>query len=109
LSDVFLFAILLLLIGLHVVDVPVGLVLLLGAAVFELAEKAFWFWRTRGIPLAVGVEAMVGQPVTVIAPCRPEGRVRFGSESWKARCRDGAAIGERLVIDAVENLTLVVR
>jgi len=38
----------------------------------------------------------------------PAGRVRFGVESWKARCAEGADVGERLLIDSVESVTLVV-
>jgi membrane protein implicated in regulation of membrane protease activity len=39
----------------------------------------------------------------------PPGRsVRFGVESWKARCAEGAGVGERVVIDSVEKGTLVV-
>jgi membrane protein implicated in regulation of membrane protease activity len=99
----------LLLLALGVVSPFWGALLVACAVVVEVAEKAFWFWRTQRIPLAVGVEAMVGRAVTVVSACQPEGRVRFGRESWQARCSDGAAVGERLVIDAVERVTLIVR
>jgi len=82
--------------------------LLAAAMVFELAEKGLLVWYTRRIPVAAGAEAMIGRPVTVLSACRPAGRVRFGGESWKARCAQGAGVGERLVIDAVESVTLVV-
>jgi len=98
----------LLLVGLHVVSAELGVILFCAAGAVELAEKGFWIWYTRRIPIAVGVETMVGRPVTAISACRPDGRVRFGSESWRARCAAGAGVGESLVIDAVENLTLVV-
>jgi membrane protein implicated in regulation of membrane protease activity len=99
---------LLVLIALHLVPAHLGLVLVGAAATFEVAEKGFWLWSSRRIPLAVGAETMLGRPVTVISPCQPDGRVRFGSESWMARCVTGAGLGERLIIDRVENLTLVV-
>ena len=83
--------------------------LIAGAVVFEVGEKGFWWWWTRRIPPAVGAEAMVGRAVVVVAPCRPDGRVHFGRESWKARCIDGASVGEPLVIDAVDRVTLIVR
>jgi len=82
--------------------------LLAAGIAFELAEKGLLVWYARRIPVAVGVEAMIGRPVTVVSACCPAGRVRFGGESWKARCAEGAAVGERLVIDAVESVTLVV-
>lgn len=98
----------LMLVALHVVPAPWGILLVAAAIVFELAEKAFWFWTTRRIPPAVGAEAMLGRPVTVVSACHPEGRVRFGPESWNARCIEGAAPGDSLVIDAIERATLIV-
>ena len=92
----------------HVGPRPWVLLLLAGAIVFELAEKGLLVWYTRRIPVAAGTEAMIGRPVTVVSACRPAGRVRFGVESWKARCAEGAGVGERLVIDSVESVTLVV-
>lgn len=85
------------------------LALLAAAIVFELAEKGLLIRYTRRIPVAAGAEAMIGRPVTVISACRPAGRVRLGAESWKARCAEGAGVGERLVVAAVEeSMTLVV-
>jgi membrane protein implicated in regulation of membrane protease activity len=97
-----------LLVALRVVPVSWGLALVAAAIAFELAEKGFWYWNTRRIPHAVGVAAMVGRPVTVVSACNPDGRVRFGPESWTARCVEGAAVGDDLVIDAVERVTLLV-
>jgi membrane protein implicated in regulation of membrane protease activity len=98
----------LLLVALRVVPPFLGIVLVAAAIVFELAEKGFWYWITRRIPHAVGAEAMVGRSVTVVSACNPDGRVRFGPESWTARCVEGAAVGDNLVIDAVERVTLLV-
>jgi membrane protein implicated in regulation of membrane protease activity len=92
----------------HVVPAPWSLALVAAAIGFEVVEKGFWVRYTRRIPLAAGPEAMIGRPVTVVSACLPTGRVRFGSESWRARCPEGADIGESLVIDSVENVTLVV-
>jgi membrane-bound ClpP family serine protease len=98
----------LLLLAFHVGPRSWVLVLLAGAIVFELAGKGLLVRYTRRIPVATGTEAMIGRSVTVVSACRPAGRVRFGVESWKARCAEGAGVGERLVIDSVESLTLVV-
>jgi membrane-bound ClpP family serine protease len=82
---------------------------LVGCAIFwEIAEKLYWFRSTKRIPIAVGSDAMIGLPVTVISPCQPEGRVQLRGERWKARCTAGAGVGETLVIEAVEQITLVV-
>jgi len=99
----------LLLFAFHVVPEPWSAALVAGAIAFELAEKGFWVRYTRRIPLAVGPEAMIGRPVTVVSACRPAGRVRYGYESWRARCPEGAGVGESLVIHSVEKATLVVR
>ena len=98
----------LLLLVFHVAPRAWVLALLVAAIVLELAEKGLLVWYVRRIPVAAGAEAMIGRRVTVVTACRPAGRVRFGGESWKARCAEGAAVGERLVIDAVESVTLVV-
>ena len=98
----------LLLAALHVVPAPWGVALVGGAIAFEIAEKGFLVRYTRRIPLATGAEAMIGRQVTVVSDCRPAGRVSFGSESWSARCREGADVGDSLVIDSVENVTLMV-
>jgi len=82
--------------------------LVASAILWEIVEKGFWFYRTKRIPLAVGREAMIGRPVEVIAGCWPNGRVRFCNERWNASCSQGADVGDTVVIEAVEQLTLIV-
>jgi membrane-bound ClpP family serine protease len=71
-------------------------------------QPPFWFRYTKRIPVAVDREAMIGLPVTVVSPCQPEGRVQLLGERWQARCTAGAGVGDTLVIEAVEQITLVV-
>jgi membrane protein implicated in regulation of membrane protease activity len=97
-----------LLLALFVAPAPWGVVLVGCAILWEIAEKVFWFRYSKRIPIAVGREAMVGLSVTVVSPCQPEGRVRLLGERWKARCSAGACVGDSLVIEAVEQITLVV-
>jgi membrane protein implicated in regulation of membrane protease activity len=85
-----------------------GLALIAVAIAWEILEKVFWFYRTKGFPLAVGPEAMIGQPVDVIAACRPDGKVRLSNERWNANCPQGADIGETVIVDRVDRLTLIV-
>lgn len=94
--------------GMFVVPRPWGLAVIAGAIAWEILEKVFWFSRTKGFPLAVGSEAMIGQPVHVIAACRPDGKVRLSNERWNANCPEGADIGETVIVDRVERLTLIV-
>jgi membrane protein implicated in regulation of membrane protease activity len=96
------------LLALLALPAPWGLALVVTAIAWEIVEKAFWFSRTKGIPIAVGPEAMIGQPVDVITACKPDGTVRLLSERWNARCRHGAEVGETVIVEAVDRLTLVV-
>lgn len=98
----------LLLFVLHAASNGVLLALLSAAVTFELVEKVVLVWMTRRIPVSVGPEAMIGRPVQVTSACRPVGRVRMGAESWRARCADGADSGDRLVVQAVDHVTLIV-
>jgi membrane-bound serine protease (ClpP class) len=92
----------------YVTPAPWGVVLVASAIVWEVAEKLFWFRYSKRIPIAVGREAMIGLPVTALSPCQPDGRVQLFGERWQARCAAGADVGDRLVIEAVELITLVV-
>jgi len=95
------------LLAVAVVPSPWGMVLVVSAIAWETVEKTFWFYRTRGIPVAVGAEAMIGRQVDVIAACKPYGKVRLGGERWNASCRQGADVGDSAIVEAVERLTLI--
>jgi membrane protein implicated in regulation of membrane protease activity len=90
------------------VDSPLSWVLVVGAAVVELAEAWFWWWLSHRRRPAVGVETMVGASATVITPCRPRGQVRIQGELWEARCERGADPGDLVEVVGVDGLTLVV-
>jgi len=96
------------LLALVVLPAPWGLALVVTAIAWEVLEKAFWFSRTKGIPIAIGPEAMIGQSVDVITACKPDGTVRHSSERWNAFCRGGADVGDTVIVEAVERLTLIV-
>jgi membrane protein implicated in regulation of membrane protease activity len=98
-----------LLLALFVVPAPWGLVLVGGAIVFEIAHWLFWLRFTKRMPPAAGREALIGLPVTVVSACQPEGRVTLLGERWRASCAAGAGEGDRLVVEAVEQITLVCR
>ena len=83
------------------------LVLALGL-IGEASEVTFGIWYSRRRRAATGAEGMVGGTAKVIESCHPEGRVSYKGERWEAACADGADIGERVRIKAVDGLTLVV-
>ncbi|MDQ3991696.1 MAG: NfeD family protein [Actinomycetota bacterium] len=74
-----------------------------GLALFEAFEIMLWLWL-RGRPPSTGPEALVGRMGLLTAT----GRVRLGGTSYAARVLDGAP-GDRVSVEAVEGLTLVVR
>jgi membrane-bound ClpP family serine protease len=66
----------------------------------------------RETDVRTGSEEMVGSAAEVRNTLEPEGQVWCGGTLWSARLADGAAAarpGDRVVIEAVDGLTLVVR
>ena len=83
---------------------------LVAVAVLLLTGEGMLIRSTRRLPPAAGIETMIGARAVVVSGCRPAGRVWYGRESWKARCANGEEldVGEAVVIESVENMTLVV-
>jgi membrane protein implicated in regulation of membrane protease activity len=87
----------------NVVALLVGLVLWLG--------EVFAIWRlVRKKKVQAGAETLVGRTATVIAPCKPLGQVRLSGESeiWRARCAEGAEVGETVRVVGLDQITLIV-
>ncbi len=82
--------------------------MLVAAAFIEVGEIYFWIRFLSRYRVTTGAEGMVGEKGEVIATCDPLGRVRVRGEIWNARCEGGAEQGERVVVAAVDGLTLVV-
>ena len=95
-------------VGLFFIPDPWRLVLLVAAALVEVGEVYFWIRFLRRYRVTTGAEGMVGESGEVISRCDPLGRVRVRGEIWNARCEGGAEPGERVVVAAVDGLTLVV-
>jgi len=96
------------LLAVFVVRGPEGQLLVLGALLWEVAEKLVLLRYSKRMPPAVGREALIGLPVTAVSTCQPEGWVKLGGERWKAHCSEGAGRGDSLVVEAVEQITLIV-
>lgn len=84
-----------------------GLVLVFGL-VGEAGEVIFGIWYSRRRRSAASAGQMIGSTVRVVEPCRPRGRVSFKGERWGAVCAEGAEIGERVRITAMDGSTLSV-
>jgi len=95
--------------ALFFVPSPWGPLLVIGAAIVEVAEVWFWIWWTRRRTPVTGAEALVGAIGEATTALDPRGQVRVAGELWQARSDPRAEGGERVVIQAVEpDLTLVV-
>jgi len=86
-----------------------GMALLAAVIVWEVGEKVFWLRLIGRYPVAVGTEALIGSRVTATTACRPQGRVRLHGETWPARCSAGAGSGEPLIVEGIDEMTLIVR
>lgn len=87
---------------------PWNLVAVLCGLAVETVELAWGLRLARRWRPQTGAEAMIGGVAEVVAPCRPTGHVRVQGELWEARCAEGADVGERVRIVALEGLTLAV-
>ena len=72
-------------------------------AAFEFIEFRIWRWAVTERPRS-NTEALVGR----VGELAPEGRVRIQGTSYPARVLEGVP-GDRVVVEGVEGLTLVVR
>jgi membrane-bound serine protease (ClpP class) len=66
----------------------------------------------RDEPVRTGTEEMIGSEARVRSTLAPEGQVWIGGTLWSARLAGGAGHsepGDRVTVEAVEGLTLVVR
>jgi membrane-bound serine protease (ClpP class) len=95
--------------AIFLVPAPWNVVLVVGAAVVEGVEVWFFRWWTRRRRPVVGAEALVGEIAIATTALDPTGQVRVVGELWRARSDRPVAVGERVVIRALEpDLTLMV-
>jgi membrane protein implicated in regulation of membrane protease activity len=94
--------------ALFVLPSPWGLLAVAVAAVLDIAETGIFIWWSKRRKATVGVETLVGKIGVAASDLWPEGQVRVGGEIWRARCAGGCDSGTRIVVRAVDGLTLVV-
>jgi membrane protein implicated in regulation of membrane protease activity len=87
---------------------PWNLLLIFGGLTVESVELAWGLRLARRWKPKTGAEAMIGEEAEVVAACHPVGDVRVQGELWRARCEDGADVGETVRIESIDGLTLVV-
>jgi membrane protein implicated in regulation of membrane protease activity len=77
-------------------------------AAVEALEIMVWL-RLRRLRSMTGTEAMVGAKGRALTDCAPDGQVRVKGQIWRARCPDGTAAGDDVVVTKVDGLRLEVR
>jgi membrane protein implicated in regulation of membrane protease activity len=96
------------LLAVFVLEEPWTWIVVLAGATFEVGEATLFVWWSKRRKAVVGVEALIGQRAVVAADCRPVGQVRVVGELWQARCDSGADVGDEVIVEALDGLTLVV-
>jgi membrane protein implicated in regulation of membrane protease activity len=96
------------LLAVFVLDQPWSTVVVVVAAVIEVAEIFFWLWYSKRRRVQVGPETLIGRRAEVVHACMPEGQVKLQGELWRARCEEGARSGDRVRVMGREELVLVV-
>ncbi len=94
--------------AIFVLPAPWGLVAVVIGGVLEIAETTLFIWWSKRRKATVGVETLVGKVGVAESSLWPEGQVRVGGEIWRARCAGGCDSGTRVVVRAIDGLTLVV-
>jgi membrane-bound serine protease (ClpP class) len=87
---------------------PWNLLAILGGLAVETVELTWGLSLARRWKPKTGAEAMIGEEAEVVVACRPLGDVRVQGELWSARCAEGADVGETVLIERLDGLTLVV-
>jgi membrane-bound serine protease (ClpP class) len=96
------------LLAIFVLPSPWGVVAVLVGAVLEIAETGFFLWWSQRRRSSVGVGTLVGKQGVVLSALEPEGQVKVDGEIWRARCDGGCDRGMRVIVRAVDGLTLEV-
>ncbi|MDX6516465.1 MAG: hypothetical protein QOH73_2131 [Gaiellaceae bacterium] len=95
-----------LLLAIFVLPAPWGIVAVVGGALIEIAEGWIGIKWTQRRRAQVGAEALIGAHARVIVDCAPVGQVSVKGERWQAVSEPDTHVGDDVVVEAVEGLTL---
>jgi membrane-bound serine protease (ClpP class) len=87
---------------------PLNFAVILIAGVCEASIAVFGIRYSRRRRARVGVETLIGKTAVAITPLDPDGQVKVNGEIWQAHSEREARVGEMVVIEAVNGLTLEV-
>jgi membrane-bound serine protease (ClpP class) len=94
--------------AIFVLPEPWGVVAVVSAGLFEVAETIFFVKWSKRRRASVGVETLVGKRGVAVGELWPTGQIKVDGEIWQARCDGGCDPGTQVVVRSVEGLTLVV-
>ncbi len=86
-------------------DPPARFFVVGALALVEVAE-IFIFLKWRRVRAMTGSEGMLGLRGKALTDCDPEGQITLKGQIWKARCREGVAAGEEVIVTGSEGLAL---
>jgi membrane protein implicated in regulation of membrane protease activity len=87
---------------------PANLVVIILGVVGEVGEVIWGRRLARRWRPKTGAEAMIGKRAEVVSRLHPTGQVHINGELWEARSTAEAAVGETVIVRAMEGLTLLV-
>ncbi len=96
------------LLAIFVLPSPWGLVAVAIGAALDIAETCLFIWWSKRRKATVGVDSLVGKTGVAVGELWPEGQVKINGEIWKGRCAGGCEAGTRVVVRAIDGLTLEV-
>ena len=96
------------LLAIFVLPSPWGLMAVAIGAVLDIAETYLFIWWSKRPKATVGVDSLVGKTGVAVGELWPEGQVKVNGEIWKARCDGGCDAGTKVVVRAIDGLTLEV-
>lgn len=96
------------LLAIFVLPSPWGLVAIAVGATLDIAETGLFIWWSKRRKATVGVNSLVGKTGVAVGELWPDGQVKVNGEIWNARCDGGCETGTRVVVRAVDGLTLEV-
>jgi membrane protein implicated in regulation of membrane protease activity len=86
-------------------ETPWQYLALIPLALWEALEL-YLFFKWRGVPSVMGLEALVGRRGRAVTDCRPDGQVRLRGEVWRARCPEGVKSGDEVEVASVDGLVV---
>jgi membrane protein implicated in regulation of membrane protease activity len=96
------------LLAIFVLPSPWGLVAVAIGAALDIAETWLFIWWSKRRKATVGVDSLVGKTGVAVGELWPDGQVKVNGEIWSARCDGGCETGTRVVVRAIDGLTLEV-